>query len=113
MKFDFDFWKDYNSIISIFCWEQNRKHFLLWRNYLYLFIVKRCSGINWEERNSLQVHEMFPQLQFEAIVDDLRITGSIQQTTDNVLEGRIGFLGLADIEESDTVGAQKLLFCQF
>lgn len=56
---------------------------------------------------------MFPQLQFEAIVDDLRITGSIQQTTDNVLEGRIGFLGLADIEESDTVGAQKLLFCQF
>ncbi|PAV83141.1 hypothetical protein WR25_23956 [Diploscapter pachys] len=57
-----------------------------------------------QQLNSMaqQVHEMFPQLQFEAIVDDLRITGSIQQTTDNVLEGRIGFLGLADIEESDT-----------
>ncbi|KAK6055297.1 CUE domain protein [Cooperia oncophora] len=39
-----------------------------------------------------QVHEMFPQMPFEAIMEDLRISGSSQATIENILEGRIGFM---------------------
>ncbi|KAK6009179.1 CUE domain protein, partial [Ostertagia ostertagi] len=39
-----------------------------------------------------QVHEMFPQMPIEAIMEDLRISGSSQATIENILEGRIGFV---------------------
>ncbi|KHJ91483.1 CUE domain protein [Oesophagostomum dentatum] len=39
-----------------------------------------------------QVHEMFPQIPVETIMEDLRSTGSTQATIENILEGRIGFM---------------------
>ncbi|ETN68636.1 CUE domain protein [Necator americanus] len=40
-----------------------------------------------------QVHEMFPQIPIETAMEDLRITGSTQATIENILEGRVGFMG--------------------
>uniref|UniRef100_A0A0K0DAJ2 RING-type domain-containing protein n=1 Tax=Angiostrongylus cantonensis TaxID=6313 RepID=A0A0K0DAJ2_ANGCA len=39
-----------------------------------------------------QVHEMFPRIPFDVIMEDLRISRSSQATIDNILEGRIGFI---------------------
>ncbi|VDM58869.1 unnamed protein product [Angiostrongylus costaricensis] len=39
-----------------------------------------------------QVHEMFPRISIDVIMEDLRISGSSQATIDNILEGRIGFM---------------------
>ncbi|XP_041652141.1 E3 ubiquitin-protein ligase AMFR-like [Cheilinus undulatus] len=36
-----------------------------------------------------QIHEMFPQVPFQLILQDLEITRSMEVTTDNILEGRI------------------------
>lgn len=46
-----------------------------------------------------QVHEMFPQMPLDAIMEDLRVSGSSQATIENILEGRIGFM--ADIMGND------------
>ncbi|GMR52544.1 hypothetical protein PMAYCL1PPCAC_22739, partial [Pristionchus mayeri] len=49
-----------------------------------------------------QVREMFPQLPFDVILNDLRTSGSSQATIENILEGRVGFVpGMAALEESD------------
>uniref|UniRef100_A0A1I7U6G4 RING-type domain-containing protein n=1 Tax=Caenorhabditis tropicalis TaxID=1561998 RepID=A0A1I7U6G4_9PELO len=52
-----------------------------------------------------QVREMFPQMTTEAIMGDLRQSGSAQSTIENILEGRIGmngsFMPTLDDELSD------------
>ncbi|CAI4229954.1 unnamed protein product [Auanema sp. JU1783] len=50
---------------------------------------------------ALQIREMFPQLSIEAIIADLRISGSTQATTENILEGRVGFVGALPGDESE------------
>ncbi|WKX91701.1 hypothetical protein Q1695_010044 [Nippostrongylus brasiliensis] len=66
-----------------------------------------------------QVHEMFPQMPIEAIMEDLRISGSSQATIENILEGRIGFMaGIMDNDDEaqqwrmndETMEADDLLF---
>lgn len=42
---------------------------------------------------------MFPQMPLDAIMEDLRVSGSSQATIENILEGRIGFM--ADIMGND------------
>lgn len=52
-----------------------------------------------------QVREMFPQMSIEAIMVDLRQSGSAQATIENILEGRIGlnasFMPVLDDDISD------------
>ena len=43
---------------------------------------------------------MFPQLAVETIIDDLRISGSTQATIENILEGRVGFVGIQEEDVS-------------
>ncbi|GMT27044.1 hypothetical protein PFISCL1PPCAC_18341, partial [Pristionchus fissidentatus] len=53
-----------------------------------------------------QVREMFPQLPFDVILNDLRTSGSSQATIENILEGRVGFVGaMATLEESELEGS--------
>ncbi|VDO45620.1 unnamed protein product [Haemonchus placei] len=47
-----------------------------------------------------QVHEMFPQVPLDAVMEDLRMSGSSQATIENILEGRAGFI--ASIVSSDS-----------
>ncbi|CAD6198907.1 unnamed protein product [Caenorhabditis auriculariae] len=49
-----------------------------------------------------QVREMFPQMGMEAILEDLRMSGSAQATIENILEGRVMFGGVADISVDDS-----------
>lgn len=39
---------------------------------------------------------MFPQLNVEPIMEDLRMTGSVPATIENILEGRVGFVPIPD-----------------
>lgn len=41
---------------------------------------------------------MFPQLSLDVIIEDLRISGSTQATIENILEGRVGFVGMQEEE---------------
>ncbi|XGW19092.1 hypothetical protein V3C99_003143 [Haemonchus contortus] len=43
-----------------------------------------------------QVHEMFPQVPLDAVMEDLRMSGSSQATIENILEGRAGFIASID-----------------
>ncbi len=36
-----------------------------------------------------QIQEMFPQVPYHLILQDLQLTRSVEVTTDNILEGRI------------------------
>lgn len=54
-------------------------------------IVFRVPAFDTSQLNSMvtQVHEMFPQLAMESILQDLRESGSAQATIENILEGRL------------------------
>ncbi|VDD85774.1 unnamed protein product [Enterobius vermicularis] len=55
------------------------------------FQRNRVPAFDTSQLNSMvtQVHEMFPQLAMESILQDLRESGSAQATIENILEGRL------------------------
>uniref|UniRef100_A0A915ACK0 Autocrine motility factor receptor n=1 Tax=Parascaris univalens TaxID=6257 RepID=A0A915ACK0_PARUN len=52
---------------------------------------ERFSASENSQLNSMaeQVHEMFPQVELSLIWNDLRVSGSVQATIENILEGRL------------------------
>ncbi|XP_023695483.1 E3 ubiquitin-protein ligase AMFR-like [Paramormyrops kingsleyae] len=57
--------------------------------------------VNNSQLNAMahQIHEMFPQVPYQLVLQDLQLTRSIELTTDNILEGRIQGVSTAQPSE--------------
>lgn len=66
------------SFIS-FCWDTYQLTF----RYCWYWLHKPCF------LQAHQIQEMFPQVPYHLVLQDLQLTRSVEITTDNILEGRI------------------------
>lgn len=60
-----------------------------------------------------QVHEMFPQVELSLIWNDLRVSGSVQATIDNILEGRLSaeqFDAQIELDNNVFISCRSVLF---
>ncbi|VDK54985.1 unnamed protein product [Anisakis simplex] len=75
---------------------------------------ERFSGSENSQLSSMaeQVREMFPQVDVNSIVNDLRISGSVSETIENILEGRLltdsSVLELDGDDNEDEIDSQPL-----
>lgn len=62
--------------------------FSLWNNVsLNSFALFDCDIPSCHQAH--QIQEMFPQVPYYLVLQDLQLTRSVEVTTDNILEGRI------------------------
>lgn len=60
-----------------FCWHTYQLPSIYYWYWLYCFLQAH------------QIQEMFPQVPYHLVLQDLQLTRSVEITTDNILEGRI------------------------
>jgi len=61
------------------------------QNKMFIKVSSLCSPLLTFSSTSQahQIQEMFPQVPFHLVLQDLQLTRSVELTTDNILEGRI------------------------